>query len=99
MRVAEQNPKKARMPDFLTPEEAAEYLRISRATLVAEARRGRIPGTKIAGKWRFSRRLLRRWAEQEGEDQALLKALEEAAADPNNQERIPLEQVRRELGL
>ena len=87
------------MLEILTTEQAAEYLHLGRATVIAQARQGRIPAAKIAGRWRFSRRLLRRFVEEASEDQALLRALEEAAADPNNQERIPWEQVEAELGL
>jgi excisionase family DNA binding protein len=88
------------MSEILTTEQAAEYLHLGRATVVSQARQGRIPATKIAGRWRFSRRQLRRWIEEEAaEDQALVRAAEEAYFDPDNQERIPLEQIRAELGL
>jgi excisionase family DNA binding protein len=87
------------MSDILTTEQAAEYLHLGRATIVAQARQGRIPAAKIAGRWRFSRRQLRRWVEEAAEDQALVKAAEEAYFDPDNQERIPWEQVEAELGL
>jgi excisionase family DNA binding protein len=93
------NMEQIAMSEILTTEQAAEYLHLARATIVAQARQGRIPATKIAGRWRFSRRQLRRWIEEAAEDQALLRALEEAAADPDNQERIPWEQVEAELGL
>ena len=87
------------MPEILTVKEAAKYLHIGRAAVRAMARRSALPAVKIAGKWRFSRRQLRRWFEHVIEDQTLERALNEAAADPNNQERMPLEQVREELGL
>ncbi len=38
----------------LTPEEAAEYLKVSKRTLLDLARRGQIPGRKIGNRWRFS---------------------------------------------
>jgi excisionase family DNA binding protein len=87
------------MPEILTAKQAADYLQLSRGSVVALAREGRIPAVKIFGKWRFSRRLLRRWLEDASEERALLQAMEEAAADPDNQERNPVEQVRGELGL
>lgn len=87
------------MQEVLTLKEAAKYLRLSRGKVLALAREGRMPAAKLAGKWRFSRRLLRRWVEDKSEDRALARAAEEALKDPDNQKRIPLEQVRAELGL
>ena len=38
----------------LTPDKAAEYLKISKRTVVELARREEIPARKIGGRWRFS---------------------------------------------
>lgn len=42
----------------LTPDEAAEYLQISKRTVLDLARSGEIPGCKVGGRWRFSLRQL-----------------------------------------
>lgn len=39
----------------LLPHEAAELLRITESQLLAEARRGDVPGVCLGGFWRFSR--------------------------------------------
>jgi excisionase family DNA binding protein len=38
--------------------EAADWLRVDRTTLYAEARAGTIPSAKAGGRWRFSREQL-----------------------------------------
>ncbi len=38
----------------LTPDEAADYLKVSKRTVLELARRGEIPGRKIGNRWRFS---------------------------------------------
>ena len=41
--------------DVLTAEEAADFLRVSTKTLLALARSGDLPGTKVGRAWRFLR--------------------------------------------
>ncbi len=41
--------------DILTTEEAADFLRVSTKTLLALARDGELPGTKVGRPWRFLR--------------------------------------------
>ena len=41
--------------EILTPEEAADYLRICIRRIYSLASRGVIPGVKIGGAWRFRR--------------------------------------------
>ncbi len=41
--------------DILTTEEAADFLRVSSKTLLALARDGALPGTKVGRAWRFVR--------------------------------------------
>lgn len=43
---------------WLTLEEVAEYLRISRETVYKLAQRGKLPGTKVGNQWRFRKDLL-----------------------------------------
>ena len=91
------------VPEVLTVEEAAEYLQISTRMLLAVVRAGIIPGAKIGRYWRFSRRQLLEWVEEESrtemEDAALAKATEEAYDDPDNQERFTADEVKARLGI
>ena len=43
------------LPNVLTLEEAADYLRLPRETVERQAIRGRIPGRRIEDTWRFLR--------------------------------------------
>lgn len=38
---------------ILTPEEAADYLRVDRETVYRRLRAGRLPGNKVGGQWRL----------------------------------------------
>ena len=51
-------PKNSLLPDIVTAEEAARYLRVSKATILRLANRGHILGTRIGRQWRFSRQSL-----------------------------------------
>lgn len=51
------------LPEVLTLEEAAELLRLGPAAARAAAEAGEIPGRRIGGRWRFSRRRLVEWLE------------------------------------
>jgi len=51
------------MDDVLNLEEAAALLRVSTRTLRSHAKAGAVPGAKIGGGWRFSRKLLMRHLE------------------------------------
>lgn len=56
----------AALPEVLTLEEAAELLRLGPAAARAAAEAGEIPGRRIGGRWRFSRRRLMAWVEGDG---------------------------------
>jgi excisionase family DNA binding protein len=47
--------------EVLTPDEAADLLRIDVETLLALAEKGEVPGRKLGGEWRFSRQALLDW--------------------------------------
>src|SRR3954452_24856203 len=49
------------MPDLLTADEAAVYLRLSERKLYELVANGAIPCTKVTGKWLFPRAALDRW--------------------------------------
>ena len=45
-------------PEILKAKEACELLRISQDSLYQNVKKGKIPGIKIGGQWRFSRKKL-----------------------------------------
>ncbi len=50
--------------DFImTVEEVSEYLRLAQSTIYKLLNEGKLPGRKIGGSWRFSRRALDEWLE------------------------------------
>jgi excisionase family DNA binding protein len=93
------------VPDILTPEQAAEYLQLSVETVKRKARSGVLPAARIGREWRFSRRRLLEWVEEDGEipeelvDQALIAICEERAGRARDEDLIPLDEVKRSLGL
>ena len=56
--------------DILTPEEAAQYLKVSKSTIYRLAQKGILPGRKVGGSWRFSRRRLYEWMVQDDQPPA-----------------------------
>ena len=54
-----------RTKDVLNAEEAAEFLGFNAYTVREKARLGEIPGRKIGREWRFSRRQLLEWIEED----------------------------------
>ncbi len=49
------------MPDVMTLNEVADYLRIPRSTVYKLVREGRIPGQKVGRQWRFHRSIVEQW--------------------------------------
>jgi excisionase family DNA binding protein len=49
----------------MTAEEAAAYLRISRATVYKLTRDGEIPAMQIGSQWRFRRDLIDEWLREQ----------------------------------
>ena len=49
------------MPDLLTTDEAATYLRLSERKLYELVANGAVPCTKVTGKWLFPKAALDRW--------------------------------------
>jgi putative molybdopterin biosynthesis protein len=49
--------------DMMTTGEVAEYLGIHEKQVYRLLRQGRLPGTRVTGRWVFSRRLIREWIE------------------------------------
>jgi len=86
------------MADVLTAPEAAEYLRTSVDAVKRLARRGRIPGAKIGRGWRFRKADLDDLFVENMLDRILGEEAKAVLADPQT-EWVPLEQVKRDLGL
>ena len=66
------------MPDLLTTDEAAAYLRLSERKLYELVANGAVPCTKVTGKWLFPRAALDRWLAAG----LVLPALAQAPAPP-----------------
>lgn len=52
--------------EVLTSEQAAAFLQLNRVYLVAQARKGAIPGHRIGSHWRFLRSELLAWLASQG---------------------------------
>jgi len=50
-----------RFDSYLTLDEVASYLRVRRGTIYAWVKARKMPGWKVVGQWRFSRREIDRW--------------------------------------
>ena len=95
-------PVRTAFPDILTPEQAAAYLQVSVSMILAKARAGLLPAIKLGREWRFSRRRLLRWVEEDyvpetWVDAALLALAEERIAEAGEDDGIPWEEVERSL--
>jgi excisionase family DNA binding protein len=69
------------MPNVLTLEEVAEYLRLPKETIQREATRGRIPGRQIDDAWRFLKAAIDDWLRSCDSRTILLKHAGALAAD------------------
>jgi len=49
---------------LMTVKEVAEYLRLDEHTIYRMARKGEIPAYKVAGQWRFKKKMIEEWLEQ-----------------------------------
>lgn len=68
-------------PRFLSVKQAAEYLQINEKKVYALASEGRIPGTKITGKWLFPRDLIDQWLMESSHGGVLTDRLVLAGSD------------------
>lgn len=62
----------ARIPEVMTVDEVAAYLRIPRGSVYKLAQRGKIPCQKVGRHWRFRKEVLDRWLEEGTEKQSRL---------------------------
>lgn len=49
------------IPEVMTVDEVAQYLRVSRSTVYRLLRDGEIPASKVGGYWRFRRHVIDTW--------------------------------------
>jgi excisionase family DNA binding protein len=56
-----ENPMENRLPEIMTIEEVAEYLRVPVSSLYKLAQQGKIPASKVGRHWRFRREFIDRW--------------------------------------
>jgi len=68
-------------PRFLSVKQVAEYLQINEKKVYALANEGRIPGTKITGKWLFPRDLIDQWLMESSHGGVLTDRLVLAGSD------------------
>jgi excisionase family DNA binding protein len=75
------------IPDVLTLEEAASYLRLSIETVANQALKGNIPGRKIEDDWRFLKSAIDDWLRSKNSSSILL-AQAGALADDDSLEQL-----------
>ena len=51
---------------WMTLQEIAEYLQLSKDLIYRLAQKGKIPASKIGGRWRFKRKKIDEWVEAQG---------------------------------
>jgi excisionase family DNA binding protein len=68
------------LPDVLTLEEAARYLRLPRETVKQQAAQGKLPGRFVDGKWRFLKAALNDWLRVQEVQDSWTALLEQAGA-------------------
>jgi excisionase family DNA binding protein len=71
----------ASLPRFLSVRQVADYLQINEKKVYALASEGRIPGTKITGKWLFPRDLIDQWLTESSHGGVLTDRLVVAGSD------------------
>lgn len=69
------------MPEVLTLEEAANYLRLPKETVERQAARGLIPGRRIEDTWRFLKAALDDWLRSRDSRTILLQQVGALATD------------------
>ncbi len=54
-----------RLPDIMTIEEVADYLRVPVSSVYKLAQRGKIPASKVGRHWRFRREFIDQWIDEQ----------------------------------
>ena len=69
------------IPDILTLDEVASYLRLPEETIEREVKRGHIPGRKIEDTWRFLKAAIDEWLKSQDSRAVLLQQANVLADD------------------
>ena len=69
------------VPDILTLEEAADYLRLPKEVIEREATQGHIPGRRIEDTWRFLKAAIDDWLRRQDSRTILLQQAGALASD------------------
>ena len=59
-------PKTATDHEIMTITELAAYLRCNRSTIYRLIKGGKLPAFRIGADWRFKRKLIEKWTEEQG---------------------------------
>ncbi|MBI4282178.1 MAG: helix-turn-helix domain-containing protein [Chloroflexi bacterium] len=51
---------------WMTLQEIAEYLQLSKDLIYRLAQKGKIPASKVGGRWRFKKEKIDQWVESQG---------------------------------
>jgi excisionase family DNA binding protein len=93
------------MPEIMTTEEVADYLRTSAESIKRMARRGDLPGWKLGRNWRFRKSDLGDWVAAGGSDyedrvaEGLAAVTRERMATAREQDMVDWEELKANLGL
>jgi len=77
------------VPDVLTLEEVADYLRLPEETVEQQAARGRIPGRQIENTWRFLKAAIDDWLRSYDARTLLLQQAGALANDTTSCSKLP----------
>jgi len=55
------------LPDIMTIEEVSTYLRVPVSSLYKLAQQGKIPASKVGRHWRFRRKFIDRWIDDQAQ--------------------------------
>jgi len=65
--------------EIMTVKQVAEYLQMDEHTIYKLARYGQIPSLKIAGQWRFKKKIIDKWIGDESLERVLQNAKSSSA--------------------
>jgi hypothetical protein len=77
-----------KLPEVLTSQEVAAFLRVSEASIRQYATRSWIPGRQIAGEWRFWRTAIEEWLTGRSGKEKLLSQVGALEVDANDLEAL-----------
>lgn len=81
-------PNKKDMPRFMNVKQVSEYLQLNEKKVYALVSEGKIPGTKITGKWMFPRALIDNWIIESSHGGLLTDRLIVAGSDDSLMQRV-----------